>query len=156
MTPAPGRRRRVYLRVDRQGLEVLAAGDALPTAGQRAYAVTDLVRAAFPGQDEEELEYEAMCVAAESVPDGASGTAGPARVVVVATDLPAAQVRDLMSPAGAAGPVAAQDAYAVELAGPLRRAEVVSVHAQDDARDPDAELLWYDVSELSALVEPPT
>ncbi len=138
MTPAPGRRRRVYLRVDRQ----------------RAYAVTDLVRAAFPGQDEEELEYDAMCVAAESVPVGAPDGEQPASVLVVAADLPAAQVHDVVSPAADPGPVPAQEAYAVEFGAPLRPRQVVSVHVQD-AADPDAELLWYDVSELSALVAPP-
>lgn len=160
MTPASGRHRRVYLRVGRQGLALLAAGDSLPAAedslpaaGLRGYAVTDLVRLAFPGQDEEELEYEAMCVAAESAPVGAPDAGGPAKVVVVAADVPAARVREVVSQT--AGPVPAEEAFAIEIAEPLRARQVVSAHVQDDADGPDAELQWYDVSELAALVAPP-
>lgn len=151
MTLSADAPRRVYLRLDADALRRLAGGQ-VDVPGGRAYAVTALVRAAFPDQDEEELEYEAMCAAAQAPSVGAS--AGD-RVVVVAADVPAAHARDLPPNAVDAqvgAPIDADRAYAIELTGALRRPRVVALHVQEHAGEPDAELLWYDVSELDALL----
>lgn len=157
MTVSPGHPRRVYLSLGPQALRLLAAG-AAPTAGRRGCAVTELVRAASPGQDEEELEYEAMCVAATSPAITADDATPPERIVVVAADLPAAHVRDVLVDVvddhAEAGSVEAQEAYAVELSEPVTLAQVVSIQVQDRA-DPESELLWYDVSELPAVLAAP-
>ncbi|QSB13890.1 hypothetical protein JQS43_20410 [Natronosporangium hydrolyticum] len=123
-----------------------------------AYAVTAGLRAEAPGEDDETLEYEAFCRAADASLALLRGGHTAPRRVVIAVDLPAAQV------AGAA----AADVATVNLAGPVPLTRVAAIHVDGvaaepavaaalDAADPsgtelDEELEWYDVSELDQLV----
>jgi hypothetical protein len=143
-------RRRVFLPLPPAELSILAADTDLPTAGRQAYAVTAVVRAAYPDQDEEELEYDALCVAAQSLAPS-SGASAP---VVLAADLLEHQVVDVVPYPGPAQdqPVEAEIGYAVRLTVALAAQHVVSIHVAEDA-DPDAELLWYDASELPHLAD---
>ena len=139
-----------------------------------AHAVTGAVREWYVSGDLEELEYAAFTEAAEASLRLVAGEGGPHRRVVVAADVPDADVRPRSG-----GPY--RSAVSVPSAVPLR--DVVSVHvdedgAQDlvaeavrvlpaaDAGDDDArfaldeaeatELLWYDVTEIPDLVGPPS
>src|SRR5919202_382044 len=139
-----------------------------------AHAVTGAVREWYVSGDLEELEYAAFTEAAEASLRLLAGAGGPHRRVVVAADVADAVVRR-----GGGEPY--RSAVTVESAVPLH--DVVSVHvdeaeAQDvvaeavrslpaaDAGDDDArfaldeaeatELLWYDVTEIPDLVNPPS
>lgn len=148
------RLRRVYLPLAAAGLDALVAGaEVLPFHGRLGYAVTALVRSCFPEQDEEELEYEALCVAAESLLSSEDSDQQHRLQGVIAADLPDGQVQDVLADDATAAPpeIAAQDAYAVRLSSGVRLGQVVSVHVPDRAEDSPGELLWYDVSELPTL-----
>ena len=88
---------RVYARVTRADLGAWAAASDADLRGQPVHAVTDRARAAFPDDDEEELEYAALWSAAEDA--GAAGLsaagahAAAGATVVAALDVPAAWVR---------------------------------------------------------------
>lgn len=127
--------------------------------------MTGLVRAAFPGQDEEELEYEALCVAAAVCSQWWPGH----RQIVLAADLPSSKLRDALADTdtlpdpdprsvvaghdGQGVPTGSHEAYAVRVSGSLQAGQVQAVHVQEDVNDPEAELLWYDVSELAQLLD---
>ena len=84
---------RVYLASTLPGLaEILADGQAGP-APLRAFAVTPALREAYASGDDEELEYTALLVAAKQslrLLDADPGA--PRRRVVLAADVPDAQV----------------------------------------------------------------
>ena len=139
-----------------------------------AHAVTGAVREWYVSGDLEELEYAAFTEAAEASLRLLAGEDGPQRRVVVAADVPDGAVRPRPSDLY-------RSAVTVAPAVPLR--DVASVHvdvaeAQDvvaqavrslpaaDAGDDDArfaldeaeatELLWYDVTEIPDLLNPPS
>ena len=139
-----------------------------------AHAVTGAVREWYVSGDLEELEYAAFTEAAEASLRLLAGEDGPRRRVVVAADVPDGAVRARPSDLY-------RSAVTVASAVPLR--DVASVHvdeaeAQDvvaqavrslpaaDAGDDDArfaldeaeatELLWYDVTEIPDLLNPPS
>ncbi|MCA0437025.1 MAG: wax ester/triacylglycerol synthase family O-acyltransferase [Austwickia sp.] len=130
---------RVYLALGAAGLSALADAGRLEPGAVRASAVTKTVRAAFPSDDEEELEYDAMLIAAEMLGEQEPG----GRIVVAAADLPAAEVREV-SGAGA------YDGYEVAL-GAVTVDRVVALHVADPGAAADDELSWYDASELHRL-----
>ena len=131
--------RRVYLPfVLAELADVAATGQV--EAGT-AFAVTDAQRRAAPGEDEEDLEVEAMCAAL----DAAAGRRhGPTRRVVVSADVEHAD-----DAPGAQG-------WAVRLDAPVPLSDVVSWHVEEAEGTPEGEgyddLLWYDVAELPDLV----
>lgn len=147
---------RVYLPATMAAVtSALAAGEVGP-APLPAVAVTPSLRAAYPGSDDEELEYAAFTEAARrSLRLLGPGTARPRRVVLAA-DVAVAAV----------APSADQSPGAVVVAAPVPLARVVSAHVDDEvAEDPVGaavragldeveghELLWYAVQELPALV----
>jgi diacylglycerol O-acyltransferase len=131
---------RVYLGLGEQGLATLAATGRVEPGSVRASAVTATVRAAFPSDDEEEREYDALLIAAEMVAADAPG----GRVVVAAADVDPATVEEV-----AAG--GAYDGYEVRLSTPVTVDQVVALHAAEPGSNEDDELLWYHVSELSRL-----
>ena len=162
---------RVYLPTTLAGLAAASASGVFegPLDG---HAVTGAVREWYVSGDLEELEYAAFTEAAEASLRLLAGADGPRRRVVVAADVPDADVRPRTGDRY-------RSAVTVSSAVPLR--EVASVHvdeaqAQDvvaaavaalpaaDAGDDDArfaldeaeatELLWYDVTELPDLVIP--
>lgn len=127
---------RVYLALGEDGLRALASAGTLDPGRVRAAAVTATVRDAFPDDDEEELEYDAMLVAAEISP--------PGRVVVAALDVPSTEVTELSGEDVFAG-------FEVGLATPVTAARLVSLHVAGPGAGEDDELLWYDVTELDRL-----
>jgi hypothetical protein len=137
-----------------------------------AHAVTGAVREWYVSGDLEELEYAAFTEATEASLRLLAGEGGPHRRVVVAADVPDAEVRPRPGEPY-------RSAVSVASAVPLR--DVVSVHVDEDgvqdvvaeavralpaadAGDDDArfaldeaeatELLWYDVTEIPDLVGP--
>lgn len=113
--------------------EVLAAG-RLPA--RPAHGVTHVLRAADPGADEEDLEFEAMCQAL----DAARALGAGRRVVAAADTGPRAD-------AGDGALLAGED--------PLDLGDVVSFHVEEGSGDVGTgydDLLWYDVTELAELV----
>jgi hypothetical protein len=84
---------RVYLPSTMPGLaDVLGRGEAGPSP-LRAFAVTPALREAYASGDDEELEYVAMLAAArQSLRLLAADAAAPRRRVVLAADVPDAQV----------------------------------------------------------------
>jgi hypothetical protein len=144
---------RVYLPSTLSALAELARTGELGAVSLHGYAVTGALRDAYSESDDEELEYFATTLAAEDSFTLAAATASPsARRVVVAAELPDAQVTAAAEPLGA-----------VTLAGPVPRSAIAAFHVDDpefklDAGDPEAaadqELLWYAAQELGDLVEP--
>jgi hypothetical protein len=94
---------RTYLPIDREQLVVLHRDGALP-GPLRGCAVDPAWRAGDPAADEEQWEYEAQSLAAESLPDGDG--------VVLAVDVEV----DLAPAEGW-----------VVVPGPIRRADVAAV-----------------------------
>src|ERR671932_708708 len=163
---------RVYLPTTLAGLARASSAGAFE-GPLDAHAVTGAVREWYTSGDLEELEYAAFTEAAEASLRLLAGEGGPNRRGVVAADVPDAAVRPRAS-----------EPYrsAVTVVSAVSLGDVASVHvdeaeAQDvvaqavrslpaaDAGDDDArfaldeaeaaELLWYDVTEIPDLVNPP-
>ncbi|MGH3680625.1 MAG: DUF6912 family protein [Natronosporangium sp.] len=120
-----------------------------------AYAVTPALREQLGEQDEEELSYAALqLAAAASLRLLATDPGAPRRRVVIAADVPADPLG-----AGAAG-----DGGRVRLSGPVPRSAVAAVHVDNPVAEPEVaavageddggveyELEWFDASELDQL-----
>ncbi|KSW13752.1 hypothetical protein [Cellulomonas sp. B6] len=148
---------RVYLPVT---LDELQHGSPVLLTPRVVHAVTPLLRATWPEEDEEGWEYAAQAGAADdSLVRVAGRPEAPPLRVVVAADVPEAAVRPL---ADAAVPSAVQLVSDVDLAA------VVSVHVDEPEAAPDVravvegdesaierleerDLLWYDVSEVADI-----
>lgn len=135
---------RVYLPLRTADLAAVESSGRLPSRPR--YAVTPAMRAAEPGADEEDLEFDAMCAAL----DAAAALPGQGRRVVAAAEVPdVTDVTDVSAATDADGPDAAPaDAPGVDLE------DVVSFHVEEEPGQEgtgyDA-LLWYDVTELADL-----
>ncbi|HEY0119939.1 MAG TPA: hypothetical protein VGC04_14280 [Cellulomonas sp.] len=153
---------RLYLPATLDELDGLdRPGGAAGLGPRRGHAVTVLLRAALPDEDEEGLEYAALLAAADdSLLRVAARPSAPHLRVVVSVDVPDALV----------APVEEEDAApsAVELSGALPPGAVVCAHVDEPptARQvaraltgdesavealAEADLLWYDVSELGSV-----
>lgn len=133
---------RVYAPADAPTLAGLLETGAFP-ASFLAFAVTPAVRAAFPDDDEEDLEYAALWAAAQT---GRRAAGADERVVVVAADA------NDVEPAPGAADAPDDEAYVVRVGEALPVGRVVSLHvAEPDDRE-DEELAWYDASELADVV----
>lgn len=140
---------RIYLPLNASMLRDLFTHGAVEGAPLPAHAVTDAVRASAPSAGQDEWEYVALNDAARTA--GALLRPGERRRIVAAADVSA----DLLGPAAAADS-AVESAVVVTDAVPLRR--IASVHVDGDAilEDDSAEdddLLWYDVTELPAVLD---
>ncbi len=145
-------RRRVYLPLALAGLDRLAADREVAPGPLRAHAVTAALARAMPGAEEEDREYVALCDAVEAA-GGLRGSPGDRRVVAAA-DVAADVVAEVVEgPGEVVGEVAegagARSRVTLSAAVPLRR--VVSFHVDEVGGDDDADLLWYDVTELDGL-----
>jgi hypothetical protein len=149
---------------------VLAAGEAGP-APLRAFAVTPALREAYASGDDEELEYVAMLAAArQSLRLLADDPKAPRRRVVLAADVPDAEVRWQAyddEPAtvvlGAAVPVSmVASGHVDEPEAERDVAAAADASVAADAGDEDAvftvdsaeghELAWYATQELEYVV----
>jgi hypothetical protein len=131
---------------------------------RRVHAVTPALRAALPDEDEEGLEFAAHLAAADASLELLAQRPGAPRLrLVVSADVPDGVLAAVDDPAE--GP------SALELLGPVEGAHVACVHVDEPAAAPDvvravagdetaverlddADLLWYDVSELAAIPRP--
>ncbi|MFC7327566.1 DUF6912 family protein [Marinactinospora rubrisoli] len=150
---------RIYLPSTLPALAAALAEGRFEPAPLSGYGVTPALRARL-GDDEEELEYEAMRAAADaSLRLLAADPAAPRRRVVIAAEVPETAV----DPATESGEPAA---LTVHGAVPLKR--VASAHVDDEAamtdvatavteddpaRADEHELLWYATQEFRYLVE---
>ena len=135
---------RIYLPLNAARLRELAAGGVIAGRPLQAHAVTEAVRAAQPSGDEEEREYTALCDAASS--SRLLLDPGETRRIVAAADVNSVLVQEV--PAGAA---TTPSTVLVTEAVPLRR--IASFHVDEDGAGEDEELLWYDATELTVLVD---
>lgn len=150
---------RIYVPVTEEDREALAASPTpsrLPLGpGRPAWAVTPSARAERPGEDAEDLEYEALqdAVYADLTGIGggsttASATAQSRRHGVIAGDVPDHLLAEASQTGGAFG-------VKVETAAQM---EVASVHVTEHstehilADDTDPALLWFDSSEVPAAL----
>jgi hypothetical protein len=158
---------RVYVPSSWAGLRSLVTNDGIGPAPFLGHAVTDELRAAYPGGGEEEWEYVAM-VAASRSSLGLIGEGDPPRRVVVAVDA------TTVVAAGDADPSVVEVAEVV----PYRRLAAVLVDTPDAAGDVavardrwadaeggdadaesvvdrclDRELAWYAAQEIGDLLE---
>lgn len=127
---------RIYLPLRTDDLAAADEAGVLPS--RTAYAVTDAMRGESPADDEEDLEFDAMCAAL----DAAAALPGNGRRVVAAADVE-------VDPAAGG-----TDAEVGEVAG-ISLDDVVSFHVEEkpsDAGEGYDSLLWYDVTELAELV----
>ena len=109
-------------------------------AGRAAWAVTASVREDQPGEDEEDLEYEAMQDAAHIALVSGSDDQ---RALVLAADVPDRAVGTAEDTGGAYGVVLLE-----AVAAPLASAHVTEqTAAQAEVDDTDPALLWLDTSE---------
>jgi len=147
---------RIYLPATFTTLASALADGGVRDAPYTAYAVTPALRAAVGTDDEEELEYAAMSMAADaSLRMLAADPEAPARRVVIAAELPERIVH----------PVAeAETPGQVRIDGVVPLKRIASAHIDDEAAAPDIkagrteehELLWYATQELRYLLEDPT
>ncbi|MCS6710999.1 hypothetical protein JSY14_02830 [Brachybacterium sp. EF45031] len=143
---------RVYLPLAPALHEAVRSGAAeiMLTEVTPAWALTPAARAERPGEDAEDLEYDAVQDAAHVAIQGAIGRGtGAERAVVLAADAPSAAVQE----AGAEG-----GAYGVLIAAGSRL-RPASIHVTEltaaaaDADDTDPALLWFDRAEGSVALD---
>lgn len=165
---------RVYLPSTLAGLsDILVKGEAGP-APLPAFAVTPALREAYSSGDDEELEYVAMLAAArQSLRLLCADPAAPRRRVVLAADVPDAQVSwQAYDDEPAAVLVGAPVAVTAIASGHVDEADAVTdvtaaagAVTAADGGDEDAsfavdsaeghELAWYATQELRYLGRPP-
>jgi hypothetical protein len=133
---------RIYLPLNAARLRELASSRALGPGPLPAPGVTGSIRAGDPNGDQEGWEYVALSEAAEA--SAASLPSGERRRVVAAADVDDSWV----SPADADGV-----ASAVTVSQPVPMRRIASFHVDEKDVADDDELLWYDVTELEALLD---
>lgn len=135
---------RIYLPLtdqDRRTLESAGARIDLG-AGRPAWAVTAEARTDRPGEDEEDLEYEAL---QDAVHIAFSAGRSSARALVIAADVPE----------GASSPGAEEAGVFGVILREATSARIASLHVTEldaaaaDADDTDPALLWFDTSEAA-------
>jgi hypothetical protein len=133
---------RIYLPLTAQDRPVLQAGGGVVElgVGRAAWAVTGEVRAEHPGEDEEDLEYEAL---QDAVHVAFAAAESSARVLVLAADVPDRAVAPATEDGGAFGVTLTQACSA-----PLASVHVTEQDAAAaEADDTDPALLWFDTTE---------
>jgi len=133
---------RIYLPLSAARLRELASSRVLGPAPLPAHGVTGSIRAGDPNGEQEGWEYVALGEAAEA--SAASLPPGERRRVVVAAD-----VDDSWVTAADVDGVAS----AVTVSQPVPMQRIASFHVDEKDVADDDELLWYDVTELEALLD---
>jgi hypothetical protein len=153
---------RIYLPASLDQLDP-AAG---PFTARRAHTVTPALRALFPDEDDEGLEFAAQLAAADdSLELLATHPDAPQLRLVVSVDVPDAAIE----------PVADEEDVpsAVELVRTVEQADIICVHVDEPEASPDVvlaaggdeaavdrlderDLLWYDASELAGIPRRPS
>jgi hypothetical protein len=131
---------------------------------RRAHGVTAALRAALPDEDDEALEFVAQLEAADLSLELLRRDPGAPRLrLVVSADVPDASVQaveDDDAPPSAIdvlGEVGAAQIVCFLVDEPIAADDVALAAAGDDAareRLEEADLLWYDASELGSLPRP--
>lgn len=136
-------RRRIYLPVSPAGLRALVQGRELGPAPLAAYAALDET----PPADLERVEHDAWLAAA------AAAATTDRRRIVGSADVDVALVAPRESPAATVaprttGPAIRRGVAAVEVGAPIPLRHFVSFHVDEEPGGADADLLWYDVTEI--------
>lgn len=150
--------KRVYVAVTPVGLRSLATSGVLGPAPLGAHTVTGAVTRGAFGGDEEDQEYAAWQAAAGDARQ-LVGEAGMR--VVVSADVDSALIEDELPETRAAREdalgveqgverAAIQTSVRLSSAVPLRR--IVAFHVDEVPGGQDADLLWFDVTELNDVV----
>jgi CRP-like cAMP-binding protein len=134
---------RIYVPLNASRLRSLEKNRALGEAPFLAHAVTEALRAATIGVGQDEWEYAALSDAVRS--SAALLTSGESRRIVAAADVES----DIV---GSAGPGTSIDESAVFISEPVALNRIASFHVDGDNSSEDDELLWYDVTELPAIL----
>ena len=140
------RPRRIYLPLTHDQLSALAADRRLvaPLEGYAAGAPGRVDARISPAAAEEEAEYLAFVAASEH----AAALSAGARRVVASADVAPGSVRESGVDEAGGGPVA------VLLGDDVPLRAVVSLHVDEDGDDSgEPDLLWYDITELTAVLE---
>jgi hypothetical protein len=131
---------RVYLPLDDVGLAMLRNRREIGPAPLRAHAVATALEHGGLGADEEAMEYAALLAAAAQAD---AVRPGGGRRVVVAADVEPALVEE----------VADGDATQIEVDAPVPMRRIVSFHVDEvPGGVDDADLLWYDVTEVEEVI----
>ena len=134
---------RVYIPLNASGLRSLSADGAVQGAPFPAHAVTEAMRDSAPAMGQDEREYAALNDAAQT--SGAMLAAGESRRIVAAADVSS----DLVGPAEP-GDCDVESAVSITGSVALKRIASFQVDGDDSL---DGDLLWYDVTELSAVLD---
>lgn len=142
---------RVYLPATAAAVGALHATGVLGPAPLRAHTVTGTVSRGAFGGDEEDQEYAAWLAAAA---DARTLVGERGRRVVVSADVDSTLLEselpeDRDARANDAGP-APETSVRVTSAIPLKR--IVSFHLDEQPGGGDADLLWFDVTEINEVV----
>lgn len=140
---------RVYLPLTVADVRALGDSGLLDRVPLTAHAVTDEVRSADPSGDEEAWEYTALCEAADHAAALRLAPGDP-RVVAAADVEPGCVEPDCVEPPRTQEAVAGSS---VRLTDAVPRRRIASFHVDGAGSTDEDELLWYDVTELSALLE---
>jgi len=135
---------RIYIPLNASGLRSLTTDRALGAAPFLAHAVTEAVRASAATSGQDEWEYTALNDAAQS--SGLLLTSGERRRIVAAADV----VPELVGPAA---PTYATGESAVSIVDSVALQRIASFLVDGENASEDDELLWYDVTELPAILD---
>jgi hypothetical protein len=133
---------RIYLpstAEDRSAVESAASGLEL-SAGRAAWGVTAEARADHPGEDEEDLEYEALQDAVHIAYGSGPSTS---RALIIAADAPEGALGAETETGGAFG-IVVREGVRAKIAS-FQVTELDAAAAEADDTDPA--LLWFDASE---------
>jgi hypothetical protein len=134
---------RIYVPLNASRLRSLDKERALTRVPLLAYAVTAAVRAAARAAGQDEWEYTALSDAARS--SAALLTSRESRRIVAAADVSSEVV-------GSPPPESSIDESAVSISEAVALNRIASFHVDGDDSSEDDELLWYDVTELPAIL----
>jgi len=134
---------RIYVPLNASRLRSLDKNRSLGEAPFLAHAVTQALKAAAMGVGQDQWEYAALGDAVRG--SAALLTPGESRRIVAAADVESEVV-------GSPGPGTCIDESAVFISEPVALNRIASFHVDGDNSCEDDELLWYDVTELPAIL----